>query len=115
LFDEETTSHTRNLAVGDTQIINNHTVNNFRFGFNRTTGGQVLPSQDPTFNKTAGIQGAGTDPRFVGMPVFSISAFGSFGPDNLTKERTDNNFQAVDDLSYSHGKHQFDIGGMYEY
>ena len=93
----------------------NHTfsetlANEFRFGANRTSTHQAIPS-DTTSPATLGFTNlnpddpAGVSPPVIFTPDFNLGSSVQ-GPTRLN----DNTFQVADNLTWTHGRHEFKFG-----
>jgi hypothetical protein len=113
-FDQLVTSHARNLSLSDTQVFSSRLINEVRFGFNRTSGGQVLAVQGLDFAGPVGLQGVTKDPKKEGVPQFTISTFATvYGMPLSLLRRADNTFQVVDNVTYQRGNHGLKFGGLF--
>jgi Carboxypeptidase regulatory-like domain len=113
-FDQKVTSFSRNLSLSDTHVFSTRLINEFRFGFNRTAGGQELAVKGLDFAGPVGLQGVTTDPNKQGVPSFTISTFATvYGQPLSVLSRRDNTFQYVDNLTYTRGNHNLKFGGLF--
>jgi hypothetical protein len=103
---------------GATQIITPTLVNDVRFGWTRFVNNEVTPySYTKDINGTVlHIPGLNplNAPSFWAVPGVSLTGYSGFG-DNATIYLThDNMWEAHDTLSWTHGKHIFKFGGVFE-
>ncbi|MBI3949273.1 MAG: TonB-dependent receptor, partial [Acidobacteria bacterium] len=111
IFDKAVTSNTRNASISDVHVFSPRLINEFRFGFNRTTGGEELATKGFDFPGMTGLQGATRDAANLGVPLITISAFSnSYGPIQFYINRRDNTFQYVDNMTYTRGQHNMKFG-----
>lgn len=105
-------TRTQNIALGETHLFSPSVVNEFRFGFLRTTGGQVSENQGINFAAQTGIGGIAPPADQTGYPGMSFSgAYSTAGdPANLFTRR-DNSFDYIDNLSWVKGSHSLKFGG----
>jgi Carboxypeptidase regulatory-like domain/TonB dependent receptor len=91
---------------------NSHWVNEARFGFNRYYA--PVESNDHSVPATSyGINTGVTNPLLGGLPKIDVSGFSQLGANNQwpNLRGPSMNYDLVDQLSYSHGKHAFKFGG----
>ncbi|HWS89511.1 MAG TPA: TonB-dependent receptor [Pyrinomonadaceae bacterium] len=115
----------QSAAVGWTRVFSSRLINEFRLGWGRNNS---LAVQDPFGTNTLaelGFLGVPDSPLYSGgLPGISISARGGTtlpggqsgfdrlgSPDFLPKSQRTNQFQWTDNVSLSHGAHQFKFGG----
>ncbi|MBI3951319.1 MAG: TonB-dependent receptor [Acidobacteria bacterium] len=114
ITDKAVTSNTRNISISDVHVFRPNLINEFRFGFNRTTGGEELATKGFDFAEMTGLQGVTRVQANIGVPRFSISAFSTaYGPLQFYINRVDNTFQYIDNLTYTRGKHNLKFGGLF--
>jgi hypothetical protein len=106
------TTHTKNVALGETHVFSPNSVNEFRFGFLRVTGGQQSQNQGINFAAQNGIGGVAPTADQAGYPSVSFSgAYTTAGdPANLFTRR-DNSFDYLDTYSWIKGSHSMKFGG----
>src|SRR5579884_2027988 len=87
-------------------------VNEFRFGHNDTSTYKLEEGADgPNYAAdTFGLKNTSTNPFDFGVPSFGISGFGSIGSFSEAIGADEENFQYVDNLSITHGRHDFRAG-----
>jgi Carboxypeptidase regulatory-like domain/TonB dependent receptor len=105
---------TQNVAISETHIFNSALVGEFRFGFNRTAGGQVQENSDVDFATLYGIVGVSRDPLDRGIPSINITTYNTFGDATTPISRRDNDYQFNYNLSWFRGSHNLTFGGMYK-
>jgi len=104
----------QNVAIGETHIFNSTLVGEFKFGFNRTAGGQLQENNDVDFNSRFNIAGVSRDPFDRGIPRIVIPPFNTFGDLTTPLSRRDNDFQLNYNLSWFRGRHNLNFGGMFK-
>jgi hypothetical protein len=104
----------QNVAIGETHIFNPTLIGEFRFGFNRTAGGQAQQNDTVDFASQFNIAGASRDPIDRGLPRIVIAPFNAFGDVATTLSRRDNDYQFNYNLSWSRGRHNLNFGGLYK-
>ncbi|MGH9937020.1 MAG: hypothetical protein ACREAM_12285, partial [Blastocatellia bacterium] len=104
----------QNLAIGETHVFNSMLIGEFKFGFNRTAGGQVQQNSDVDFATQFNIAGASRDPLDRGIPRVIIAPFNAFGDVTTPLTRRDNDYQLNYNLSWFRGRHNLTFGGMYK-
>jgi hypothetical protein len=93
-FGASSTSEPRDLTVGYTAALTSNLINNFRFGFGRTT---------PKFPANS--------PFPPGPQIIFLDGTSSFGESFIIPQgRTQNTFQYADTISWSKGKHTIKVG-----
>ncbi|HXN21754.1 MAG TPA: carboxypeptidase regulatory-like domain-containing protein [Candidatus Dormibacteraeota bacterium] len=118
LFDRLATSVDRNLSLSDVHVFTPVLINEFRFGFNRISGGQALAVPGFDFARKTGLQGVTSEPNKIGVPLFAITSFptpfgNTFGPSSSNITRRDNSFEYVDNVTFTKGKHNLKLGGKF--
>jgi len=102
------------IGVNYTRIINGHWLNELRLGFDRLEQPRI--GQDSSLNSFPKVPGAFNDPSIPsnllgGAPSTSVSGYASVHPyTNLPQHRWDDHFNLVDNVSWSHGNHNFKGG-----
>jgi hypothetical protein len=104
----------QNAAIGETHIFNSNLVGEFKFGFNRTAGGQVQENSDVDFATQFDIAGVSRDPFDRGIPNISISPYNTFGDAPTPISRRDNDYQLNYNLSWFRGSHNLTFGALYK-
>ena len=84
--------------------------NEFRFGANRTSTGQAIPS-DTTAPSALGFTNLNPDdPAGVSPPIMFTANFNLGSSPQGPTHLNDNTFQWADNLTWTHGKHEFKFG-----
>ena len=98
------------FRLNETHIFSPASVNEFRFGINRTNGGNTPNAQ---LNPAAfGINNGITNP--IGLPQFMIAGGLNFGgPTNFPAGRNDMTYVLSDSWNRLHGPHSLKLGGEY--
>src|SRR5262245_3388071 len=104
----------QNVAISETHIFNSTLIGEFKFGFNRTAGGQVQENNDVDFASQFNIAGISRDPFDRGIPRIIVAPFNSFGDVQTPLSRRDNDYQFNYNLSWFLGKHNLVFGAMYK-
>ena len=104
-------------TVGDwSRTIGNNLVNEVRFGWSHVTvnTGNTFGSNVGDFGNTLGI-GNGNPANVPGLLAlnFSDSVVSDIGTQESTQSFDDHVWQAEDNLSWIHGRHNFKFGGQY--
>jgi hypothetical protein len=107
-----------NLTFGYTAVLSTKMVNELRVGW--STWNQVLEPTDGRLGTKIdwhGTLGLATPPNSLpeitlGQPDISIAGYGSTGGQlGAPNNRNDNNYQVVDNFSFTAGNHQMSFGG----
>ena len=107
-------THTVNLSAGETHIFSPNVVNEFRFGWLRVSGGQKDPNVGNPFATTYGLGGTTADAADMGYPQANLSGvFSTIGTATGFNTRIDRDFEFFDNVSYHHGRHNFQFGGYF--
>jgi hypothetical protein len=104
----------QNVAISETHIFKPMVIGEFKFGFNRTAGGQFQENGDVPFAAQNNIAGASTDPMDQGIPRIVIAGVNAFGDVATPISRRDNDYQANYNLSWFSGSHNLVFGAMYK-
>ncbi len=105
---------TQNAAIGETHIFSSALVGEFKFGFNRTAGGQVQENSDVDFATQFNIAGISRAPFDRGIPSITIAPYNTFGDVTTPLSRRDNDYQLNYNLSWFRGSHNLTFGAMYK-
>lgn len=100
----------QNVAISHTRVFHSKLVGEFRFGFNRTAGGQVQENVGNNFNERHGIQGTSRLLSQTGIPRIVTGLFNTWGDITFPITRRDNDFQYNYNLSYATGRHNMKFG-----
>ncbi|MFN7933224.1 MAG: TonB-dependent receptor [Bryobacteraceae bacterium] len=104
-------------ALGDTHVFNGSIVNELNLGFVRMNR---IRNSDDSFKRDwvteLGIQGIPTQPLTFGAPAVTISGHpqAGFSTNNAFFQWITQSSQIVDNLSITHGRHTFKMGGTYQ-
>lgn len=107
------TTTSKGIGMGYTRILTNSLINEFRFAW--TTVGILEVGSQP---RNEIIPGS-LDPAVIsGIPSFSVSNISGLGSQapccgNSPLNKTSGVFDYADNVSWSHGKHQFKFGGEF--
>jgi hypothetical protein len=101
----------RNAVISHTRIINNSLINEFRFGYNRSAGGESGENNEADFAGDNGILGVSRNPVDFGIPRISTGVFGDFGDNAFFTRFANNSFQFIDSVLYTKGLHMMRMGG----
>lgn len=103
------TARVQNLSVSEVHIFSPNTINEFRFGYNRFVDVQL--GLDKTNPNPLGLINNNPSRLGTGIPQIVVSGISGLGNSNLFPF-TDNlqNFQFVDNFSFTRGKHAFKTG-----
>ncbi|HEY6401366.1 MAG TPA: carboxypeptidase regulatory-like domain-containing protein, partial [Blastocatellia bacterium] len=104
----------QNVAISETHIFSPSLIGEFKFGFNRTAGGQAQQNDTVDFASQFNIAGASRDPVDRGLPRITIAPFNAFGDVATTLSRRDNDYQFNYDISWFRGRHNLRLGGLYK-
>src|SRR5215813_10297730 len=104
----------QNVAISETHIFNSTLIGEFKFGFNRTAGGQVQENNDVDFASQFNIAGVSRDPFDRGIPRIIVAPFNTFGDVTTPLTRRDNDYQFNYNVSWFLGQHSLNFGGMYK-
>ncbi len=111
-------TNSRNYAFGYTHLITQNLINDLRFGVNK------LIAENLNYWYSAGLRSAGTDlgiPGFKGdtlynnpgVPVVTIANFQGVGNAGSNWFQDDRTYDLYDQLSYTHGTHNFMVGAEF--
>ena len=114
LPDDSDSIHNRSLLVSHTYTINNHLVNEFRFGFTNVTTSVNFPIEGANALAQLDLTGVNISqhPTTNAFPTFNFSSGTGFTPigrdkTGVTQSKTT---QFTDNISYNFGKHTFKAG-----
>jgi len=97
-------------TASETHVFKPTLLNELRLNFQRFRQSGI---QQDTADKFAGIAGAsaGSFPNNTGLPVTSVTGFGSLGGAyNMPQQRFDNTYQLIDAVTYTHGHQTIKLG-----
>ena len=110
-FGRMVTTRSENLALGHTHTFATRLLNEIRFGYLRTRGGQESPNQGVDFGAQSGLKGITQDPRDIGYPQVSFSGlFSSIGDPTSFVSRDDRSYELYDNVMYERGRHRMKFG-----
>jgi len=104
----------QNLAISETHIFNSTLIGEFKFGFNRTAGGQAQQNSNVDFANQFNILGASRDAGDRGIPRIIVAPFNTFGDVTTPISRRDNDYQLNYNVSWFRGRHNLNFGVMYK-
>jgi outer membrane receptor protein involved in Fe transport len=98
------------FTLNETHVLTTHTVNEFRFGFNR-----IHITFAPNFTQSATDFGINLGVPSTGLPQMSVAGYNlNFGgPAGFPQGRGDTTFIFSDTLNWTHGNHNFKFGGEF--
>ena len=113
-FGRSVETSSRNLGVSHTHLFGTSRLNEFRFGWMRTEGGQVSANRGVDFASQVGLQGVTRDPRDVGFPQISTAGlYNTMGDPTSFTFRNNQHFELYDSLLIDRGAHRFKLGGYF--
>jgi len=105
------TSKASSLVAGETHVLANNLVNEFRAGYAAITSETRTLVTKPLFEEF-GITGIPLFPGLNGLPVITVAGFGTLGDrNNVPAHPHFRIFQVADHLSWIRGAHTMKIGG----
>lgn len=107
------TMNNRNVAVGHTRVWTPRMVGEFRFGYNKVSGGQRHQNAGNEIAQRLGLKGLFAEGDQRGFPRFTITGVSPFGDDGVTLSRTSEDFQYGYKLSYTSGRHDWRFGAEF--
>jgi hypothetical protein len=113
-FGRSVETSTRNLGISHTRLFGTALLNEVRFGWMRTEGGQVSLNRGVDFAAQVGLQGVARDPRDVGFPQISTAGlYSTMGDPTSFTFRNNQHFELYDSLLIDRGAHRLKFGGYY--
>ena len=113
-FGRNLTTHSVNASAQETHTFSASTLNEFRFGFLRVSGGQGDPNAGNPFAAQYGLQGTTPNPSDMGYPQVSLSnTFTTIGSATGFTSRLDRNFELYDNVTMQRGAHTIKFGGYF--
>lgn len=104
----------RNLAVSHTHLFGGSLLNELRFGWMDTSGGQVSLNRGYDFAGEVGLLGVTRDPRDVGFPQISTSGlYTTMGDPASFVFRDNQHFEVYNNVLIDRGRHRIKFGGYY--
>jgi hypothetical protein len=111
-FGRDVTTHSRNLALSYTRTFSTTVLNELRFGWLTTSGGQSSPNQGSPFAATTGLQGVTNDSRDTGYPQVSFAGlFSTIGDPTSFVSRDNRSVELYDNVLIDRGVHRLKVGG----
>ena len=108
------TTHSVNVAAGETHTFSAELVNELRFGWLGVSGGQGDPNAGNPFALQYGLQGATANPADMGYPQISLSnAYSTIGSPAGFVSRNDRDFEFFDNVLLHRGRHSLQFGGYF--
>ncbi|MBZ5554826.1 MAG: carboxypeptidase-like regulatory domain-containing protein [Acidobacteriia bacterium] len=103
--------HLQQYTANWTHVLNDHVVNEARFGYSRFNFAAVTPVT-PTLPSSVGFTGiTPQNPGSAGLPVITVSGLFTLGfSTNGPQPRIDQTYQVTDNLSWVKGKHTLKFG-----
>ncbi|MDD5542310.1 MAG: carboxypeptidase regulatory-like domain-containing protein [Acidobacteriia bacterium] len=109
-FGEFATRHIQQYTAGWTHIINDHMLNEARFGYTRFNFLAVQPT-NPTLPSSFGFQINPNNTSGAGLPVIAVTGLFTLGfSDNGPQPRIDQTYEATDNFTWTVGKHALKFG-----
>ena len=103
-----------NVGSSFTHTFGNSVLNELRFGWMSTDGGQVSLNRGIDFARLAGLQGVTEDPRDIGFPQISTAGFYSdMGDPTSFIYRRNEHFEVYDSVLVDRGSHRLKFGGYW--
>jgi hypothetical protein len=110
-FGRNLSTHAVNGAIGWTRAFSPIWLNELRFGFLTTGGGQSSPNAGIPFAAQTGLQGVTSDPRDMGFPQFTFGGqFSTMGDPALFTTRANRDFEIYDNAAVHRGNHTTRFG-----
>ncbi len=110
-FGRNLSTHAINGAASWTHAFNASLLNEARFGFLTTDGGQTSPNAGNPFAARTGIQGVTTNPLDLGYPQVSFGGqFSTMGDPALFTFRDNRDFEFYDNVIWHKGTHTVKFG-----
>ena len=111
-FGRTVTTRSENLALSHTHAFGANWLNEVRFGYLNTRGGQVSPNQGVDFAALSGLQGVTGDTRDMGYPQVAFGGlFSAIGDPNFFVSRENRSYELYDNVMVERGNHHFKVGG----
>lgn len=113
-FGRSLVTRTRNLVLSHTRVLGTSVLNEIRFGWMRTQGGQRSLNQGVDFAGQTGLQGVTRDPRDVGFPQISTAGlYVTMGDPTSLVSRNNQHFELYDNVTLDRGRHRWKFGGYF--
>lgn len=106
------TTSSRNVAVSHTHTFSPVLLNEFRFGWLSTGGGQSSENEGTDFAGASGLIGVTANPTDMGFPQVSTGGlFSTMGDPTTFVSRENEHFELYDNLLLDRGAHRIKFGG----
>lgn len=112
-FGQFVTNRAYNISLVYTRVFSPATVMAVRFGYNRTTGGQLHERQGEDWGARTGIQGLTALPDEFGPPNITVTGLNPFGAPGGNVGRFDQTFEERANVSHTRGSHLLEFGGAF--
>ncbi len=111
-FGRIVTTSSRNLALSYSHAFGRSMLNEVRFGYLGSGGGQASPNQGVDFAATSGLQGVTTNPADAGYPQMSFGGlFSTIGDPASFVSRENRSVEVYDNFLIDRGNHHLKVGG----
>jgi carboxypeptidase family protein len=111
-FGRTVTTESENVALGHTHTFGSSWLNEVRFGYLNSRGGQVSPNQGVNVAALSGLQGVTQDPRDMGYPQVSFAGlFSTIGDPTAFVSRENRSYELYDNVLLDRGNHHLKFGG----
>jgi hypothetical protein len=101
----------QNLMLSETHIFSSSLINDARIAFNRVASSVLQEGRAQSLNQQVGLPDLSSNPRDFGLSFITISGFSPLGDEfNNPQQSVTNNFQVLDNATYSKGKHLMKFG-----
>ncbi len=108
--------HYKLLVLAHNYAIKPNLLNEFRFGFTRQDTGYSNSFNGTAFSASLGLQGlVGLPAFFNGLPEVDVTNLTGLDADRLNGITHGRTTQAVDNVSWTHGRHSFKFGFDYRH
>ena len=98
------------VSLSYLKILSPTKVNEARFGYNRFRQG-FFPEDSAFDPRTIGLNNGIAGPQDFGLPFINVSGFASIGSTlSVPRARVDTNWQALDNFSWKHARHDVKFG-----
>lgn len=101
----------QNLMIGETHRFSPRLLNEARFGFTRVAAGSFHENMGRSVNRQVGLPELSSNPRDFGLSFLTVSGFSPLGDEsNNPQHSVTNALQAIDNVTYTSGKHLVKVG-----
>lgn len=105
----------RAIAIGDTYIFRNNTVNEFRVGYNRI-GDYLNPFVNERISEQFGFKGIPNEANITGLPMIGISGYGTMGEASfIPNYKISETVHLNDNVTLVRGSHTLKFGAEYRF